>query len=235
MIPVSDENPRRHAPVASRTILGCCVLVFFWQWLSGPSGQLAAHGLGFTPAWFFAGGPPQPHLAWAPYAATLITYMFLHAGWLHLLGNMLCLWIFGDDVEDAFGQPAFIVFYLLTGMVAALAQAWSDPASMAPVVGASGAVSGLFGAYLVLYPRAHVNVLVPIFIIWDVVRLPAWIVLLFWFGVQLLYDLTAPALGGGVAFRAHIGGFFAGMVLAPLFRLITARRHVAAVRSGLLR
>jgi membrane associated rhomboid family serine protease len=236
MIPLSDENRTRHAPVASRTILVTCCIVFIWQALEVPWGRLAAYALGFTPAYFFAGGPPDPGLAWAPYGATLITYMFLHAGWLHLAGNMLCLWIFGDDVEDSLGQPAFIVFYLLSGMAAALAQAAFDTDSRVAVVGASGAISGLFGAYLVLYPRSHVNVLVPIFIVWDVVRLPAWVVLVFWFIVQLLYDMAGPQFGGGVAFRAHIGGFIAGIAMTPVFLRVTGRRErVAAGHRGLIR
>lgn len=224
-----------HVAVASRTILACCCVVFLWQVLHDPWGRLASQALGFTPAHFFAGGAPEALFAWVPYGATLITYMFLHASWLHLLGNMLCLWIFGDEVEDSLGQPAFIVFYLLTGMAAALAQALLDPASTMPVVGASGAVSGLFGAWLVLHPRSSINVRVPILIVVDAVRLPAWLVLLFWFGVQLLYDMLGTQAGGGVAFRAHLGGFVAGMLLAPLFQWMTRRRRVAAASARLLR
>lgn len=224
MIPLSDENRTRNVPVASRTILVTCCLVFLWQSFGGDWGRMAAQALGFTPAWFFAGGAPEPAFAWVPYAANLITYQFLHAGWLHLAGNMLCLWIFGDDVEDAFGPAAFIAFYLMAGIAAALAQALLDVDSRTPVIGASGAVSGLFGAFLVLHPRSHINVLVPIFIVVDIVRLPAWVVLTFWFAVQLLYDLFDPAAGGGVAFRAHIGGFLAGLVMTPLFVLATGRR-----------
>lgn len=225
----------RHVAVASRTILACCCVVFLWQLLHSPWGQLAPQALGFTPAYFFAGGPPAAMFAWVPYGATLITYMFLHASWPHLLGNMLCLWIFGDEVEESLGQPAFIVFYLLTGMAAALAQALLDPASTRPVVGASGAVSGLFGAWLVLHPRSGFNLRVPILIVVDAVRLPAWLVLLFWFGVQLLYDMLGTQAGGGVAFRAHLGGFVAGMLLAPLFRRVTRRRRLAAAGDRLLR
>jgi membrane associated rhomboid family serine protease len=163
--------------------------------------------------------------------------MFLHGGWLHLLGNMLFLWIFGDDVEDALGQPGFIVFYLLAGMMAALAQALPDPDSTVPIVGASGAISGLLGAYLVLYPRSQINVLVPIFIVVDVVRLPAFVVLAFWFVVQLLYDFAGPDMAGGIAFRAHIGGFIFGMVMAPIVMRVAGRgrEHLAATGRGLIR
>ncbi len=236
MIPLSDENRVRHAPVASRTILVACCAVFLWQLLDYPWGRFANQALGFTPAYFFAGGSADPNLSWAPYSVTMITYMFLHVGWLHLGGNMLCLWVFGDDVEDSLGQVGFIIFYLLSGMAAAMAQAFLDTGSTVPVVGASGAVSGLFGAYLVLHPRSHVNVLVPIFIVWDVVQLPAWIVLVFWFVVQLIYDIAGPEVGGGVAIRAHIGGFVAGMIMAPVFLRVTGRRErVAAGGRGLIR
>lgn len=224
MIPLSDDNRIERAPVASRTILFLCCVIFLWQVFGHPWGRQAVQALGFVPAHFFAGGGPEPFFSWVPYAANLVTYQFLHAGWLHLAGNMLCLWIFGDDVEDAFGQPGFIVFYLLCGICAALAQAFLDVTSSVPVVGASGAVSGLFGAYLLLHPRSHINVLVPIFIVVDVVRLPAWMVLVFWFAVQLLYDVFDPAAGGGVAFRAHIGGFLAGLLMTPLFLLVLRSR-----------
>ncbi len=220
----SAGGAAHHAPVASRTILFTCCAVFLWQWLDHPWGHLAVRALGFTPAWFFAGGGPDPVLAWAPFSVTLVSYMFLHAGWLHLAGNMLCLWFLGDPVEDALGQPGFIIFYLFCGIIAALAQAALNPVSTVPVVGASGAISGLFGGYLMLHPRARISVRVPLFLVWDIVRLPAYVVLAFWFGMQLVYDLAAPAIGGGVAFGAHVGGFVAGLVAAPVFMLVTGRR-----------
>jgi len=234
VIPISDENATRHAPVASRTLLVACCVAWLWQLLAGPWGTFAPAALGFTPAWFLAGGSPEPWLSWAPFSVNIVTYLFLHGGWLHLGGNMLFLWIFGDDVEDALGQPGFILFYLGCGMLAALAQAAVDPSSTVPIVGASGAISGILGAFLVLYPRAQLNVLAPVFVVMEVVRLPAWLVLAFWFGVQLLYDQSGGGAAGGIAFRAHIGGFLAGMVLAPLFLLVSRRPYPAlspAVRA----
>lgn len=228
MIPISDENATLRAPVASRTIIVICCAVFLWQITEFPWGQYAALALGFTPEYFFHGGPADQGLAWVPFAATLITYMFLHAGWLHLLGNILYLWIFGDDVEDALGQPGFIVFYLLCGMIAALAQALLDPDSTVPIVGASGAISGVLGAYLMLYPRAKINVPVPIFMVRDVVRLPAFVVIAIWFVGQLLYDLASVIFGGSIAFWAHIGGFIAGMVLAPLVLRVAGQQVTRA-------
>lgn len=237
MLPVADDQTLRHAPVASRTIILLCCLAYAWQWLAGPWGVLAAQALGFSPADFFAGGTQDPMRAWTPFAATIITYAFLHGGWLHLGGNMLFLWIFGDDVEDAFGQPGFIVFYLLAAMAAALAQALPAPGPAGVIVGASGAVSGVLGAYLVLHPRARINVLVPIFIVVDLVSLPAFVVLLFWFAVQLAYEFLAPGLAGNVALRAHIGGFVAGMVMAPLFAFVArhSRRRLSVAAPTLLR
>jgi membrane associated rhomboid family serine protease len=144
--------------------------------------------------------------------------MFMHGGWMHLIGNMLYLWIFGDNVEDSMGHARFLVFYLLCGIAAVLAQALPDPSSIVPMVGASGAISGVLGAYLLLYPLARVLVVIPLGFILQTMRIPAGIVLLLWFGLQLLSNAMQSAGQGGVAFRAHIGGFVAGMILIPLFK-----------------
>jgi len=141
----------------------------------------------------------------------------LHGGWMHIIGNMLYLWIFGDNVEDSMGHVRFIVFYLICGLVAVAAQALPDPSSEIPMIGASGAISGVLGAYLLLFPQARVLVLIPLGFIMQTVRLPAGIVLALWFGLQLLSNATQQG-AGGVAFRAHIGGFIAGMVLIPFFK-----------------
>lgn len=136
---------------------------------------------------------------------------------MHLIGNMLYLWIFADNVEDSMGHSRFIVFYLVCGLAAAVAQAALDPSSEVPMVGASGAISGVLGAYLLLHPKAHVLVLIPLGFLSQLVRLPAGLVLAFWFGLQLFQQMMAGG-GGGVAFMAHIGGFVAGMALIPLFK-----------------
>jgi membrane associated rhomboid family serine protease len=229
MIPLGDDRTTRRAPVASRTILVALVVVFLWQWSAGPAGQGALLALGFTPAVVFGHAVLAPALSWVPPSATFITYMFLHGGWLHLLGNVLYLWIIGDDVEDRFGHVTFIFFYLVCGICAAIAQSLPDTDAATPIVGASGAISGLLGAYLLLYPRADIHVLIPIFIVWDVVKLPAWMVLAFWFLVQLLYEWAGPAVGGSIAFRAHIGGFIAGLVMTLCLAPRTLR---AAWRSA---
>jgi membrane associated rhomboid family serine protease len=160
--------------------------------------------------------------------ANVFTSMFLHGSWMHLLGNMWFLWVFGDNVEDSMTRPRFIAFYLLCGIAAALAQVVMDPASGVPMVGASGAISGVMGGYLVLYPRVRVFALVPLGFLLTSVALPAWVMLLYWIGLQILSGLTSIGAGGGVAFWAHIGGFVAGVVLVKLF---SRRDHVVAHRK----
>ena len=147
----------------------------------------------------------------------LLTSMFLHGGWMHLIGNMWFLWIFGNNVEDSMGRLRFIAFYLLTGLAAALGQVIASPASIIPMVGASGAISGVMGAYLVLYPRVRVYTLVPIFIFFTSIALPAWAMIGYWFIIQVVSGLFSSGDMGGVAFWAHIGGFVAGVVLIKLF------------------
>ncbi|GIX21858.1 MAG: hypothetical protein KatS3mg121_0641 [Gammaproteobacteria bacterium] len=169
------------------------------------------------PAALFGTVPPPVPPAVDPWL-TVFTSMFMHGGFMHLAGNMLYLWIFGNNVEDALGHGRFIVFYLLCGVVAAFAQALPDPASPIPMVGASGAISGVLGAYLLLYPYARVLVAVPLGFYITTVYLPAGLVLSLWFLFQFISSLFAAGQQGGVAFRAHLGGFVAGMVLLPLFK-----------------
>jgi membrane associated rhomboid family serine protease len=164
-----------------------------------------------------------------PQVSNVLTSMFLHGSWMHLLGNMWFLWIFGDNVEDSMTRPRFAVFYLLCGVVAALAQVLTDPSSGIPMVGASGAISGVMGAYLVLYPRVRVFALLPLGFFLTSVALPAWVMLAYWIGLQLLSGVTSIGrVGAGVAFWAHVGGFVAGVVLVKLF---ARRDHVAAHKA----
>jgi membrane associated rhomboid family serine protease len=155
-------------------------------------------------------------------ATTLITSTFLHGSWLHIIGNMWYLWIFGDNVEDRVGHGRFIVFYLLCGIAAALGQVAIDPTSTLPTIGASGAIAGVMGAYFVLYPRSRVLTLVPLIIIWEVIEVPTVVLLGFWFLMQLFsagaIATTASTQGGGVAFAAHVVGFLTGMVAIFVFR-----------------
>ncbi len=157
----------------------------------------------------------------ARYWVTLLTSLFIHGGWLHIGGNMLVLWIFGNNVEDRLGAVRYLLFYLVCGIVAGLAQVYSDPTSNLPGIGASGAIAGVMAAYLIWYPRARVTVLVPILILPWLVRLPALVVIVAWFALQLfegIAELNQPALAaaGGVAFWAHVGGFICGLILGPL-------------------
>jgi membrane associated rhomboid family serine protease len=156
--------------------------------------------------------------------------MFLHGSWMHLLGNMWFLWLFGNNIEDSMTRPRFVAFYLLTGLGAAMAQVMADPASEIPMVGASGAISGVMGAYLVLFPTARVYTMVPLGFILHPIALPAWAMLIYWAFLQFIGGVSSiGAEGGGVAFWAHLGGFVAGVVLVKLFE---NRRRVAAHVRG---
>jgi membrane associated rhomboid family serine protease len=220
MIPLRDDNPSELRPIVAITLIVICTLVFLWQISHGTQGaQTVIYSLGLIPSVLFGINELPAELATVPPTLTILTSMFLHGGWLHLIGNMLYLWIFGDNVEDAMGHVRFTIFYVLCGVAAAFAQAIPDPNSTVPMVGASGAISGVLGAYLLLYPHARVLVAIPIGFYLHTMRLPAGIVLLLWFGLQFLSNmLTASSGGGGVAFRAHIGGFVAGMVLVTVFK-----------------
>lgn len=150
--------------------------------------------------------------------SSVITSMFLHGSWMHLLGNMWFLWLFGNNIEDVMTRPRFIAFYLVCGMAAAMAQVWANPASAVPMVGASGAISGVMGAYLVLFPRVRVWTMIPLGFFFYSMALPAWVMLIYWALLQLVGGLgDIGAEGGGVAFWAHVGGFVAGVVLIRFF------------------
>jgi membrane associated rhomboid family serine protease len=224
MIPLRDDNPTRSTPVVTIATIALCVLVFVWQVsLPAETAQVAVYLLGFLPAVVFGHASidgPQ----WVPAPATIFTSMFLHGGLLHLAGNMLYLWIFGDNIEDRVGHGRFVAFYLLCGAIAALAQALPDTSSTIPMIGASGAVSGVLGAYIVLYPRANVLVALPLLIVFYTFRVPAALVLGFWFVGQLASSLAAEPGAGGVAFRAHVGGFLAGVALIRFF--VRDRRRI---------
>lgn len=220
MFPISDDNPRRHGtPYVNYSVIALCVLVFLWQLSLGAAGdERAVLSLGMIPARLFGYGELPSDLVVVPAWATIFTSMFMHGGFLHLGGNMLYLWIFGDNIEDSMGHVRYAAFYLLCGIAAALAQGFVDPHSEAPMIGASGAISGVLGAYLLLHPGATVRVLFIIFFFIRIVSIPALIVLGVWFLLQLL-SAAAPTGGeAGVAFWAHIGGFLAGLALVSFFK-----------------
>ena len=216
-LPLKDTNPLKVIPfqVVTAGLIAACVIAFVWQVsLPEQEGIQAILSYGMIPAVLFDIQELPPDLAVIPAGATILTSLFLHADWFHLGGNMLYLWVFGDNIEDAMGHVKFLAFYLLCGIAAALAHGLSDPDSISPLVGASGAISGVLGAYLLLHPKVRVLVLlfyrVPL-------RLPAFIVLGGWVALQV-YNVYADGSlpgndDGGTAWWAHIGGFVAGMVL----------------------
>jgi len=219
MIPLRDDNPTATRPVATFALMGLCAAVFVWQLSLGYNNrQATVYALGLIPAVLFGGAALPDELAWVPAPVTVFTSMFLHGGFLHLAGNLLYLWVFADNVEDSMGHGRFVLFYALCGVVAALVQVLPDTGSTIPMIGASGAVSGVLGAYVLLYPRAKVLVAVPLVVVLYTLRLPAVLVLGIWFAGQLLSSLAAPLAGGGVAFRAHVGGFGAGLLLIHVFK-----------------
>ena len=224
MIPIGDVNPRRHFPIVTVSIIVLNVLVFLYQLLL-PEAALDQ---------FILRAGMVPHdlatdLGMAT-VGTLFTSMFLHGGWMHIIGNMLYLWIFGDNVEDYLGSLGYLLFYLLAGVSAGLAQVAANPASTVPTIGASGAIAGVLGAYAVLFPKARVRTLVIFIGIIRFVQLSALVVLGSWFVLQLFSGLAAisSTASGGIAWFAHIGGFLTGVVVAVLFK----KRRAIPVRPG---
>ncbi|MDH5639781.1 MAG: rhomboid family intramembrane serine protease [Nitrospira sp.] len=218
MIPLHDDNPTERFPVVTLAFIVLCIVIYVYQEsLPTPSEETFVFQYGAIPALIFGHTSlPEEIPAAVPAGMTLLTSMFLHAGWMHPLGNMLYLWIFGNNIEDVMGHGKFVLFYVLCGILAALSHALTDPSSHIPMVGASGAISAVLGAYLLLFPRAHVLVLMPVF---GITRVAAGLVLGMWFVTQLISGgMSAGANGGGVAFFAHIGGFVAGMTLIGLFK-----------------
>ena len=228
MIPLHDDNPTATPPLLTVVLISTCVLAFFWQLSLGPQQARIIYALGVIPAVLFGHLQLPEAIALVTPSATVFSSMFLHGGWMHLIGNMLYLWVFGNNVEDAMGHARFIMFYLLCGIAAVFAQALPDPQSQIPMIGASGAISGVLGAYLLLYPHARVLVAIPFGFYLHTMRIKAGWVLGFWFVMQLISSVVNAGQQGGVAFGAHIGGFVAGMLLLPLFK----RRNVRYFHPG---
>lgn len=218
MIPLKHDSRSARKAYVTVALIACCSAVFLWQrTLDAAAGRRVVVALGAIPAVLLTDARLPAQLTLIPRYASLVTSMFLHGGWLHLCGNMLYLWIFGDNVEDSMGHGRYLLFYFVCGVAAIGAQAWANPHSAYPIIGASGAISGILGAYLVLFPRAKVLTLVVLPFFFTTVRLPAMSLLLLWFAAQLVGDLAGSG-GGGVAFGAHLGGFVAGMLLAPVLK-----------------
>jgi membrane associated rhomboid family serine protease len=253
MIPISDENPTLRTPIITIALLILLALVWVFVQAAGFDGFALAASVcnyGLVPGELTGRAPLGSGVPMGPGVAcvidndlinvfTPVTSMFLHGGWLHLLGNGLFLWVFGNNIEDSMGRLRFIVFYLICGLVAAAAQVLIAPSSPVPMVGASGAIAGVLGAYLVLFPRVRVKVVIPIFVFLPIFRLPAYFVLLSWIGLQLLNGLPQlspvrpDVASSGVAFWAHIGGFFAGAALVKLFESpVLVRERLRWLRQG---
>lgn len=213
MFPIRDHNPSGRTAYVTQTLIAVNVVVFLSYWLLLPDAQALERFFvtwGLVPARISAG------IAWHG----VVTSMFLHGGWMHLAGNMLFLWIFGDNLEDIMGHVRFALFYLACGLAAAALQIVADPGSRVPMVGASGAIAGVMGGYLLLFPRARIDVLFVFVIFFRILPVPAWTMLGIWFGLQLFNGLATTATLGGIAYQAHIGGFLAGLVLTVPFWLV---------------
>lgn len=206
MFPIGDHNPSGRTPYVTLALIAANVLVFLGYYTTLDGWPLMR--------FFMEWGLVPARLAQGEGYPTLITHMFLHGGWMHLIGNMLFLWIFGDNLEEEMGRIGFLLFYLGSGLAAAALQIAADPGSGVPMVGASGAVAGVMGGYLLFYPKARVDVLLFFVIFFRVFALRAWTVLGLWFALQLFSGFSTPTEDGGVAYWAHIGGFLAGLVLA---------------------
>jgi len=230
MIPLRDDQPRFSTPFLNYFLIGLNLLIFLFEATLAPRGlqRLLVH-LGVVPAHLTALVTGTRHLDPVAVGLTIFTSMFLHASWLHVIGNMWFLWIFGDNVEDYLGHFNYLLFYLLSGVAAALAQVLLTPNSLVPTIGASGAIAGVLGAYFVLYPRARVLTWFFVFFI----HIPAWIVLGYWFVIQFLSGAAtslayAGNSSGGIAFWAHVGGFIAGIVMIKIFPERPRRLRYAA-------
>jgi membrane associated rhomboid family serine protease len=238
MFPYHDENETTRPAVVTIGLIALCAAAWVFIQGAGAELRLAASvcDLGLIPGELtgqLRAGFRVPigeglvcQTDAGPQYQNVITSMFLHGSWMHLIGNMWFLWLFGNNIEDSMTRPRFAVFYLACGLAAALLQVFADPRSGIPMVGASGAISGVMGGYLVLYPRVRVFTLLPLGFFWTTIALPAWGMLIYWMLLQFLGGISSiGAEGGGVAFWAHIGGFVAGVVLVKFFRRAD---HVAA-------
>lgn len=206
MFPIRDHNPSERTPYVTYMLIIINVVIFLMMLpASGDEYKLAAFYNDFATIPAFIAEGQNLH--------TVLTSMFLHAGWFHLAGNMLFLWIFGDNLEDSFGHIPFLIFYLLCGLAADFAHIITDLGSLVPTVGASGAIAGVMGGYLLLFPKARVDVIFFFLVFFKRFTIPAWIVLIIWFGLQIFNGVGADLSGGGVAYGAHIGGFIAGFLL----------------------
>ena len=212
MIPLKDDNPTSSRPIVTYFLIGLCVFIFLLQLNSQSyrTGEIF-YSYGLIPAVLMGNNQLPIDLYTVPAYLTILTSMFMHGGFLHLIGNMLYMWIFADNIEDNLGPVKFLIFYLLAGVGAAMTQVFMDTQSQIPMIGASGAIGGVLGAYLINYPNARVLVLIPFGFFSQLIKIKALYVLGFWFILQFISS------GGGIAYAAHIGGFVSGMILILFF------------------
>ena len=218
MIPLKDDNPTSGKPVVTYFVIGLCVLVFLMQ--LGSQSYKTGHlfySYGLIPSVLMGHNKLPTDIYVIPAYLTIFTSMFMHGGFMHLIGNMLYMWIFADNIEDSLGTKNFIIFYLISGIGAAMAQVFMDTQSQIPMVGASGAIGGILGAYLINHPNAKVLVLIPFGFFSQLIKIRALYVLGFWFILQFINSSMMSSEGGGVAYAAHIGGFVTGMILILFF------------------
>ena len=220
MIPLKDDNPTSNKPIITYFLIGACIVIFLIQLTSQSykSGQLF-YSYGLIPSVLMGHNQLPLDLYAVPAYLTIFTSMFMHGGFMHLIGNMLYMWIFADNIEDNLGPRNFLIFYLLSGVGAAMTQVLIDTQSQIPMVGASGAIGGVLGAYLINHPNARVLVLIPFGFFSQLIKIRALYVLGFWFILQFISS------GGGVAYAAHIGGFVSGMILILFFNKKTKQKN----------
>jgi membrane associated rhomboid family serine protease len=228
MLPLKDDNPTQRFPIVTVLLIVANIALFGYELSLGQALPGFVESAAFVPSRFFA--DPTSLAVWR----SMLLSMFLHGGWLHIGGNMLYLWIFGNNVEDRMGRLRFLAFYLAAGVVATMAQSFVSPGSTVPQIGASGAVAGVLGSYLLLFPRAAVLTAIPIIFFIELARLPAALVIGFWFLLQLASGIAGlPTIGqnlGGVAFFAHVGGFVAGLLLTVPLALRRRRTYASSDR-----
>ena len=227
MIPLKDDNPTSNRPIVTYFLIGMCVVVFLMQLASESyrTGSLF-YSFGLIPSVLMGYDQLPQDLYVIPAYMTIFSSMFMHGGFMHLIGNMLYMWIFADNIEDDLGIKKFIIFYFLSGIGAAMTQVLIDVNSQIPMVGASGAIGGVLGAYLINYPNARVLVLIPFGFFSQLIKIRALYVLGFWFVLQFINSSMMSSQGGGVAYAAHIGGFVSGMILILCFNKTTKRKKI---------
>ena len=227
MIPLKDDNPTSKKPIVSFGIIGFCVVIFLAQLsLSDQELREFTYSYGLIPSVLMGIDQLPNELVKISPVGTIFTSMFMHGGWMHLIGNMLYLWIFADNIEDDLGTLNFVIFYFVSGVGAAMAQVLMNVSSQIPMIGASGAIGGVLGAYLINYPNARVLVLIPLGFFSQLIKIRSLYVLGFWFILQFIISFLSSSGGGGVAYAAHIGGFITGVVLILFFNKTIKSKNI---------